>query len=183
MANISSSKYSNIARPYALGAFESARDKHELPAWKAFLDAAAIVAIAPAVVAILANPEVLHEKQFELFNDVLSSQLNNERKNFLRLLAQNKRLFVLPDIAEAFNRYYSALEKISNVRIETAIDLSTEFESKIAAAISKRIKQEVTLECEVNPSIIGGAVIHIGDRVIDGSVRGKLTRLYQSLAD
>lgn len=183
MANTSSSKYSNIARPYAMAAFEYAREKHELPAWKAFLDTAATMTAQPTIVALIGDPLVSSEKLYSLFSDVLSSQLNPEMKNLLHLLARNKRLIVLPTIAEAFNQRYSALEKISNIRIETAIDLSTEFEQKLTKALAARTKLEVTLECEVNPSIIGGAVIHIGDRVIDGSVRGKLTRLYQSLAD
>lgn len=183
MANTPSGKYANIARPYALAAFEYARKKNELPAWKAFLDAAANMATQDVVATLLKNPETQPEKLFSLFSEVLASQLNAERKNLLHLLAQNRRLPALPDIAETYNQFYAAMEKICNVRIETAIGLSTELEQKITKAISKRTQLEVTLECEVNPSIIGGAVIHIGDRVIDGSVRGKLTRLYQSLTD
>jgi F-type H+-transporting ATPase subunit delta len=178
---ISNSKYANIARPYALAVFECARDKQDLPAWKAFLESAVSMVRHPDVSRLIQNPETLPEKLFGLFSEVLGSLLNDDKKNFLRLLAQNRRLVVLPEIASTFNQYYAALEKTSLVRIVTATTISKEFEEKLAKALTKRTERAVTLECEIDPSILGGAIIHIGDRVIDGSIRGKLTRLYQSL--
>lgn len=178
MANLSS-----IARPYALAAFECARDKMQLATWKAFLELAATIAKQSSVVKVLANPQVSSTKLFDLFHDVLTSliEVDKERKNFLLLLTQNRRLNVLPEISDLFNTYYAALEKMSQVRVVTAVDAEQGFRDKLAQALSKRIQREVTLHCEVDPNIIGGAVIHIGDRVIDGSVRGKLSRLLQSL--
>jgi len=177
----SNSKYANIARPYALAIFETAREKEQLPAWKAFLESAAVMVQHPDISRLLANPETQPEKLFELFCEVLQSLLDDEKKNLLRLLAQNRRLVVLPEIKTTFNHHYAALEKTSVVRIVTAVTMSNEFEQILAKALAKRTQREVTLECEVNPSILGGAIIHMGDRVIDGSIRGKLTRLYQSL--
>ncbi len=171
----------SIARPYALAAFEAARDKQQLPAWKDFLESAAFIAIQPAVVRLLANPEISSAKLFELFHELLALQINEERKNFLLLLAQNKRLNVLPDIADSFNAYYAALEKISKVRVITAVEAQEDFRQNLTRALTHRIKREVTLNCEIDPSIIGGAIIHIGDRVIDGSIRGQLTRLLNNL--
>jgi F-type H+-transporting ATPase subunit delta len=177
MVNFSSSKFANIARPYALAAFAVAREKQQLLAWKTFLDSAAYVAQQDAVVAVLANPEILPNKLFDLFYGVLASITNVEQKNFLSLLAQNKRLMLLPEIADLFKAYYAALEKISAVRVVTAIEIGDEYKQKLAAALTRRIQYQVTLKCEIDPALIGGAIIHIGDRVIDGSIRGKLTRL------
>ena len=174
MANLS-----HIARPYALAAFECAREKEQLNEWKAYLASASYMAQQPSIVRILANPQILTSQLFELFQNVLASQLDTERKNFLHLLAQNKRLMVLPEVAEAFNSYYAQLEKVSKVRVVTAIDVKEDFRQKLADALKKRIKRDVTLHCEIDPSILGGAVIHIGDNVIDGSIRGKLTRLLE----
>ena len=87
---------------------------------------------------------------------------------------------VLPDIAELFSAYYAALEKTSTVRVVTAVDMPEDFRQKLTQALTKRVQREVTLQCEVDPSIIGGAIIHVGgDRVIDDSIRGKLTRLLE----
>lgn len=176
MANLSS-----IARPYALAAFECARDTKQLSEWKAFLEDAAMISRDATVAMLLKNPEFSSTKIFDLYQGVLSSQLNPARKNFLMLLAQNKRFDALPEIFEAYNTYYAALEKSSNVRLVTAITAEKTFKDKLSSAISKRLQRDVALNCEVDPAIIGGAIIHIGDRVIDGSVRGKLNRLLETL--
>lgn len=176
MANLSS-----IARPYALAAFDYANEKQQLPVWKAFLESASYAARQPEVAKLLDNPRVSSSSLFELFEKVLGAMMDAERKNFLLLLAQNKRLMVLPEISDTFNAYYAALEKMSKVRVITAVEAEEDFKQKLAQALTKRIQREVNLTCEVNPDILGGAVIHIGDRVIDGSIRGKLTRLLQNL--
>lgn len=171
--------FASIARPYALAAFEYARDSQQLSEWKAFLDAASTMAKESVVDKLLNNPELSSAKLFDLFHDVLSSLLDEKRKNFLLLLAENDRLPALPEIAEQFATYYAALEKISQVRVVTAIATQEEFRQKLIAALTKRIKHQVTLHCEVDPAILGGAIIHMGDNVIDGSIRGKLTRLLE----
>lgn len=174
MANLSS-----IARPYALAAFEYASDKQQLAAWKAFLEAAKEIALEPSVNPLLENPEVSSAKLFDLFQGVLGALLDAERTNFLLLLAQNKRFIVLPEIVDLFNAYYAAYEKISTIRVITAIEMEEGYRQKLAQALTKRVQREVTLSCEIDPAILGGAIIHIGDRVIDGSVRGKLSRLLE----
>lgn len=180
MPNSSSHKFSNIARPYALAAFEYARDKKQLAIWKSFLESASYVAKQSSVIKLLANPEISSSKLFELFQDVLASELDAERKNFLLLLVQNKRLMILPEIADLYNAYYAALEKISKIRVITAIEVKEDFRQHLMNTLAKRIQREVTLHCEVDPSIIAGAIIHVGDdKVIDGSIRGKLTRLLE----
>jgi F-type H+-transporting ATPase subunit delta len=175
---------SSIARPYALAAFEYARNKQALPEWKAFLENAAFLARQSAMIQLLANPELTFNQLFDLFHEILANTVSSvEQKNFLLLLAQYKRFNLLPDIASLFNMHYEALEKVSKVRVITAIPIQADFNKKLSQALSKRIQQDVKLECDVDPSIIGGAIIHIDDNVIDGSIRGKLTRLLESLTD
>jgi F-type H+-transporting ATPase subunit delta len=171
----------SIARPYALAAFEYAVDKQELPVWKNFLESASFLVQEPLVAGLLANPDLSSEKLFGFFHEFLAHLVNRERKNFLLLLTQNKRLNVLPDIADTFNAYYAAFKKISHVRVVTAVPAQEDFRQQLSQALTKRIQREVTLNCEIDPSIIGGAIVHIGDRVIDGSIRGKLTRLLNDL--
>ena len=65
------------------------------------------------------------------------------------------------------------------MRVVTAIGVQDDFKAKLTKALSARIERDVTLECEIDPAILGGAIIHVGDRVIDGSIRGKLTRLLE----
>lgn len=174
MANLSS-----IARPYALAAFEYARDAKQLAEWKAFLMTAAMVTRHPSVQRLLANPEVTSDKLYSLYEHALTKMLTQEGKNFLRLLAQKRRLNALPEIVEAYGRHIAALEQVSTARVITAVESNEIFQHALAKALSKKTQREVQLLCEVDPDIIGGAIIHIGDNVIDGSVRGKLNRLLE----
>jgi F-type H+-transporting ATPase subunit delta len=170
---------SNIARPYALAAFEYAREKQQLPEWISYLGLAAVIARHASVVHLLGNPEISGSAWVSLFHDVLKNLLNTEREHFLLLLAQNKRLVILPEIAELFNRYYAALEKTSHIRVVTAVTLDEDMKKTLGEALTKRTNRKITLQCDIDTQLIGGAVIHIDDRVIDGSIRGKLTRLLE----
>lgn len=175
MANLLS-----IARPYARAAFECAREKQALDAWKAFLDAAASAIKQPMVTKLLARSEAsIKHKLSDAIIEVLSPLLDTERKNFLLLLIENDRLIVLPDISALFTTYYDAFEKMSTVRVVTAIDVSDDYKQELANALSKRTQTKVTLNCELDPAILGGAIVHLGDKVIDASIRGQLTRLLE----
>lgn len=173
MANLHS-----VARPYALAAFEIARDKKQLETWKRFLETASEISRDAAVNKILANPEFSAANSFDLFADIIG-QMSTEQKNFLQLLSQNKRLIALPEMLEEYNAHYAALEKISTVRVVTAVEVKDDFRDSLINALTNRIKHKVKLRCEIDPSILGGAIIHIGDNVIDGSVRGNLARLLE----
>lgn len=181
MASMPDSKLSTIARPYALAAFDVAHKKQQLDAWKAFLESAALIVEDKTVKQLLKDPEEHKEKLWDLFQSILAPLLDDDRKNFLRMLSQNQRLNALPAINDWFNSYYAALEKISKVRVITAIDVEDAYKQKLTQALTRRIHRDVTLNCEVDPSIIGGAIIHIGDKVIDGSIRGQLARLLKNL--
>lgn len=170
-----------IARPYALAAFEFARDHQQLAQWKTFLNAAAIAVRDKKLQPLLNDPNISANKMVDLLHEVLAVTLDPARSNFLRLLGQNKRLIALPEISDLFAAYLAYLEKISNVRIVTAINIDDAFKQKLSQALSKRLQHNVTMQEEVDPAILGGAIIHIGDRVIDGSIRGKLTRLLENL--
>jgi len=173
----------NIARPYAIAAFEHARDKKELAAWKTFLEAGSALSQDRAVKALLANPEVLTAQQLQFYFDILQPFLNEARKNFLRTLAEHKRFIALPEIFSLFNAYYDAAEKTAEVQITTAVPMSTPIQQKMTEALVKRLGQKIELHCNVDPALVGGAIIRMGDNVIDGSVKGKLTRLLAVTVD
>lgn len=176
MANLSS-----IARPYALAAFDYAHESKQLSEWKAFLMTAAAIVRQPTVAKLLANPEIATQEIYTFFEGLLASNITQEQKNFLRLLAQRRRLNALPDMVEAYSAHVAALEKVCNARVITAIPAPDSFIQNIKAALAKMTQREVNVLNEVEPAILGGAVVHVGDNVIDGSVRGKLNRLLEFL--
>lgn len=174
MANLSS-----IARPYAFAAFEVARQAKEISQWQIFLETAAQIAKDPSLARLLNNPEISTKELYDLFANIMPDMLDDERRNFLLLIAQNRRFQALPEIVLFYQAYVAELDKISNVRVVTAVPVSDTYKEQLAQALRKRIQRDVTLHCEIDPLIIGGAIIHIGDSVIDGSIRGKLTRLLE----
>jgi F-type H+-transporting ATPase subunit delta len=175
-------KLLTLARPYATAAFEYAHQKNVLPAWEAMLAAAADVVRDPAVTKLLMDPRFTDEQLTKLFYEVLASMLDQEMKNFISLLAEKNRLSLLPDIAELFKASRAALEKIVAVKLTTAVELNEAMKNKMKEALIKRLQQQILLECEVDPSLIGGAIIDAENIVIDGSVRGQLKRLLESLS-
>lgn len=176
MANLSS-----IARPYALAAFDYAREHQQLGEWKAFLLSASNISRQQSVQKLLANPEISTQELYRFFEGILVKNVSQEQKNFLRLLAQKRRLNALPEMVEAYNAHVATLEKVCNARVITAVAAEDSFIKSIKTALAKKTQRDVNVFCEVEPAIIGGAIIHLGDNVIDGSVRGKLNRLLEFL--
>ncbi len=168
----------SIARPYALAAFEYALAKKELASWEKMLKTAATIVQNKLMTELLTSPKVTQNQIAEIFFDVLKSeQLDTEKKNFIRLLAVYKRLPVLPDIADLFSAYREAQEKMVTVEVFSAIPLDEVYRQKLSKALHARLKQQIDLQCKVDPALLGGVMVRVGDRVIDGTVRGKLTRL------
>lgn len=167
-----------VARPYAVAVFESANEKGMMASWKHFLEVLALMMQSPLARDAFSNPKITMK---EIINIVVSMMgaLSIEQERFLRLLAKNKRFLIVAEINQLFQSYYEASQNRTTVRIVTAIKVDAAYEEKLKHALEKRIKSEVRLQLEVNPYILGGAVVYIDDRVIDGSVRGKLAQLLE----
>ena len=172
-----------LARPYARAAFEAAqKDPDGLKRWSDMLAFVASVAADPGVQSLLGSPE--HDTNFKagLFLDVAGDRLNQEGSNFVKLLAENRRLAILPEIHEVFEELRADAEKTVEAEVISAYKVNAAQQKKIAEALSKRLNREVVLNCRVDKSLIGGAVIRAGDLVIDGSARGKLAQLAHVLS-
>ncbi|MHB1948543.1 MAG: F0F1 ATP synthase subunit delta [Gammaproteobacteria bacterium] len=174
-------KLTTIARPYALAAFEYALDKHDLAGWEAMLHTAAIIAQDTDMAPLLTSPEVTQKQLVELFCGILGAKLDAEKKNFISLLGEYNRLDALPEILALFSNYRAQYEKSITVEVFSATKLENAEQQKFIDALTRRLKRKVTLQCAVDDSLIGGALIRAGNMVIDGSVRGKLNRLLESL--
>jgi F-type H+-transporting ATPase subunit delta len=97
------------------------------------------------------------------------------------LLSENKRLLLLPDIAEIYEGLKADQERSIDVELTTAFEISSEASEKLGAALRARLERDINLATKVDQALIGGAIIRTGDMVIDSSVRGKLTKLVESI--
>ena len=171
-----------IARPYAVAAFSFAEEANDVAAWSKMLDALASAVVHPDLMPLINHPRVSDEQLHELLSEILSGNLNDKRTNFVTALLEAERLQLAPEIAELFERRKAAAEGIADVRVETAYEMSKEEQDRIASAVQSRIGKECEVTTVVDPELIGGVVIKVGDSVTDISLRGRLRALEQRLA-
>lgn len=170
-----------MARPYAKAAFQTALEDSQLQQWSDSLHSAAAIASDERVSARLSAPSASGGDQAGLLLSLLGDAVEQKFSNFLQVLAENKRLALLPDVVELFDALKAEQEKRVDVKVVSAFALAADTEQKLADALRKRLQREVTLNTTVDQRLIGGLVIHAGDLVIDGSVRGRLNKLAETI--
>ncbi len=170
-----------VARPYARAAFEQARTDGALGSWSNALGRAALAASDPRVRALFGSPQVTDAQLAELVADVAGSDLSAGGRNFIKLLAESKRLPFLPEIAQIFDQLKADAERVVDVSITSAAPMGEDEQQKLVAALERRFDRKVRMQTAVDPSLIGGAVVRAGDLTIDGSVKARLTRLAHDL--
>ncbi|MFZ5662327.1 MAG: F0F1 ATP synthase subunit delta [Pseudomonadota bacterium] len=168
-----------LARPYARAAFALAREQGRVAEWSRALAFAARVAEDPQAQALLKHPHLGTADAVAL---VAPEGADESLQSFLALLAENRRLALLPEIAGLFEQLRAEAERIVKARVTAATPLPADALESIRAALRRRFGREIELETAVDPTLIGGAVIDAGDVVIDGSLKGKLARLQNMLA-
>ena len=166
-----------IARPYAKAAFESARQHSALERWSKVLATASSVVQDERVAGLLSSPRVTPEQLSGLIADIVGSDLDEQTRNFLATLASNRRLSLLPEIASMYEGLRAEAENTADVQVVSAVELNEAQKQRLASALKQRLKREVRLHCEVDASLIGGAIVRAGDFVIDGSLKARLDRL------
>jgi F-type H+-transporting ATPase subunit delta len=176
------SSLTTLARPYARAAFELADQAGELGAWSDMLGLASALAENEAVAAVLSNPLVDAKSSVGLLTDAAGERFSNRFSGFLGVLADNQRLPLLPEVARLFERLREEAEQRLSVRVVSAAAMDESQAERMRDALKRRFGKEVTLESVIDAHVLGGAVIYAGDEVIDGSLRGRLNRLQQSLA-
>jgi F-type H+-transporting ATPase subunit delta len=167
------------ARPYAKAIFALARKGNSLAAMSTGLQRAATVVVDPRVHGLLGNPTVTAAQLADLVNGIAGFDDNG--RNFISLLAQNRRLGFLPEIAALFEQMKAEVENAVDVEVVAATNLTPDQESRYAAALQKKLGRQVRLHTRVDGSLLGGAVLKAGDLVIDGSLKGRLDRLATEL--
>ncbi len=172
---------STIARPYAQAAFDIAKDKSNLSSWSDMLEIAAMVASDSNMAKAIDSPHIKDEDVVSLFLDVCGDKLNTEGQNFIRVLAENKRLNILSDIAVAYEQFRADAEGTLDAEVISAFPLSDAQQQNIVAGLKKRLGRDISLTSRVDETLIGGAIIRAGDMVIDGSVTRHLDDLTHAL--
>lgn len=170
-----------LARPYAFAAFQQAQEEGKLDEWSKMLRFLASVATNPMMMGILAHPRLETGRLTALVLDICEGRLSETGQNFVRVLSEHSRLVLLPEIADLFEQERAEFERRRRVEVISAYRLQAKYQQSIKAAMTKRLGQEVDLSVQIDRSLIGGVIIRAGDTVIDASLRGRLTRLVNTL--
>jgi F-type H+-transporting ATPase subunit delta len=169
-----------LARPYADAAFQLARATSALGPWQQALDRMAAVAADTQMVECIGNPRLLPAQVAQLFLDVVGS-VSAEQQNFIRLLVDNERLQVLPEIRDLYVELKNGQEGVQEADIASAFPLDDATLKNLVAELETRFKCRIQATVSLDPELIGGVRIAVGDQVIDASVRGKLAAMSTAL--
>jgi len=182
---------STVARPYAEAVFASARDADQagpssLAAWSARLAEMAAVAAHPEVRVTLADPRIAPAQRIAIFTALLKADLPaglpESARNFIALLVENDRLLLLPEIAAQFAAAKDRHDGVAVADISSAFALADAQVQELLAGLAQKFGSKLTARVTVDPALIGGVRVVVGDQVLDTSVRAQLTKLHDTLA-
>jgi F-type H+-transporting ATPase subunit delta len=170
-----------VARPYANALFNLAKRENALTAWSGMLAVLTVTSQHPQVQVLLLSPDMPSQAKAFKLAEVCGDDIDDRGKKFLQALADNDRLSLLGEITEQYEALKAEEEKSLDVEVVSAFELSEAQSTALAQALNRKFEKEISIESRVDSSLIGGAIIRAGDVVIDGSVRGKLTKLTETL--
>ena len=169
------------ARPYAEAAFNVAKDRATLPAWSDMLALLAAIVRDERVARLAADPRVGRDRLVEFILGLAGDRLDADGANFVRLLIDNHRLPLAPEMARIFEELRAEAEGRVDVVIKTAYELTNDQRVLLETGLKRRFGRKITLNVNVDPSLIAGIEIRAGDTVIDGTVKGRLQALAAQL--
>jgi F-type H+-transporting ATPase subunit delta len=170
-----------VARPYAEAVFALAREQNALPVWAEMLRVAARVASDERVRAALDNPRLSVPAKESLFLGICADELNADGRSFVRVLLEADRLGLLPEIRGLFDALKDAADGVARARIVSAFPIADAELSGLTAALERRFGKKIEATVIVEPELIGGARVVVGDTVIDASVQGELQAMASHL--
>jgi F-type H+-transporting ATPase subunit delta len=169
-----------IARPYAEALF-SVAEAGDLQAWSNLVQELAQVAGHPEVLSLALNPKVERATVVDLVLSALKTPASAEAKNFVRMIVANHRLDTLPEVAIQFEALKNAREGAADVNIVSAFPLEGTLLADLVAGLERKFKRKLKPIVTVDPSLIGGVCVTVGDEVLDTSVRAQLARMQVTL--
>lgn len=170
-----------IARPYAEAVFRHAKQTNSLEAWSGMLKFAISVVKDKNMQGYLQNPRLTSEQIGSMFLSVCGDRLNETARNFVKLLVENDRLTALPEVGELFEKRRAEQEGVVEAQIFSAFPLDAQQQKELVSVVESRFKRKINASVKVDPELIGGVRVVVGDEVIEASVRGKLQALASAL--
>jgi F-type H+-transporting ATPase subunit delta len=170
-----------VARPYAEAVFRLAKQENALPAWSDALDLIANVYKDPQMQVAMANPKVTPADIERLMLAICGERIDGVARNLIQLLVHNRRLSVLTEIRDLFERLKLEDEGKLDAKISSAFPMEDAQRDQVVNLLSSRFKRKINATVIVDPNLIGGIKVELGDKVWDASVRGRLQTMTATL--
>ena len=169
-----------IARPYAVAAYSIASETGTQGIWSERLQRLALIAQDGDMAEVMGNPRLSAEQVAELFIS-LSNDNDPIFGSFIRTLAENRRLALLPEISRLFDLAKGQEEGVKEAVVHSAFPIDDTQVAALLRELEPRFGSRLTARVEIDPSLIGGVRVAVGDQVLDASVRGKLDAMTVAL--
>jgi F-type H+-transporting ATPase subunit delta len=174
-----------VAGRYATALFELARDENQLDQVAVSMDRfVGLLNDSPDLQRMVRSPAISADDKRRALGSILeATDIRGISANFLNLVARNNRLFVVRDMAKAFNSLVNAHRGLASAEVTSAHPLSDAHKAALSAALDASLGQKVSLDCKVDPHILGGLIVKVGSRMIDSSLRTKLNNLHVAMKE
>lgn len=163
-----------VARPYAEAVYKHAVANDSLVQWANILKLAAMITEDDEMKLLIGNPIITVKQLSAIFLEIGKDEFNSEARNLMTLLAENKRIFILPQISQLFEQLKAQHEGVLEAKIVSAFALESKQLKKLVDDLEMKFKRKIDAQVSVDPELIGGVKVEIGDEILDASVRGKL---------
>jgi len=170
-----------VARPYAVAIWRHADAAGKADLWSDMLQLMADIVGDETMAAIVADPRVGTDRLSQLMLDICGGRINDSAESLIKLLVENGKLSLMPEIATVFAALKSEAGGAVDATLQTAYPVNAKFEQAIAAAMQKKLNREVNFTTEEDKSLLGGVIVRVGDMVIDASVKGQIESLANDL--
>jgi F-type H+-transporting ATPase subunit delta len=173
--------FTTAARPYANAVYDTASESNSLDSWgEALTNLAAVVSDAQ-MSKLLESPDLGKAEKGDLIIKVLGDNLTDKQQNLVKLMAENNRLKLMPDVLEQFEVARAKAENKIEAEITSAFELSAEQVSELVNTLKNKLGSDITVTTSIDESLIGGVIIKAGDTIIDASMKSQLDSLALSL--
>lgn len=170
-----------VARPYADAVYKMAVANNSLSQWSKMLQLAAEIAEDEQVKLLIGNPVVSAKQLGDIFLEIGRSKFNAEARNLVMLLIENKRVVVLSQISQLFEQLKARYEGVLEARIVSAFAIENRQLKKLVEDLEQKFKRKIEAQVSIDPELIGGIKVEVGDEILDASVRGKLEAMAVAL--
>lgn len=170
-----------VARPYAEAVYKLAVNNQGLSEWSKMLRLASAIAEDGGVKRLIGNPVISAKQLGEIFLEIGKNKFNSEARNLIMLLADNKRILVLPQISQLFEQLKAQHEGVLEAKIVSAFAMEGRQLKKLIEDLERKFKRKIEAQVSIDSELIGGVKVEIGDEILDASIRGKLEAMAVAL--